>query len=83
MSFAEKLKNSQGELLYIVRGKDKGRAAWYYVLIDKMKLPLFKAKMKTKPDIIHLDDYGTILECGWGENPPDAVTDRVKGQYGG
>jgi len=83
MSFAEKLKTSQSELLYLVRGKDKGRVAWYYLLVDKMKQPIFTTTMKTKPSIMHLDEYGQIIDSGWGENPPADVVERITAQFGG
>jgi len=75
------LKTSRSELLYIVRGKDKGKAAWYCLLVDKRKQPLFIAHMKTKPDIVHLDDYGKVLYSGWGQNPPLDITDQLAASY--
>ena len=81
MSFAEMLKTSRKELLYIVRGTDKGKPAWYCLLVDKMKHPLFAAYMKTKPDIIHLDEYGKVLYSGWGDNPPQDIIDELRATY--
>ena len=81
MSFAEMLKTSRGELLYIVRGKDQGKAAWYCLLVDKMKLPLFLGTMKTSPDVIHLDDFGKVLYSGWGEDPPQDLIDDIRAQH--
>lgn len=77
-TFAEKIKTSQIELLYLVRGKDKGRAAWYFLQVDKMKLPIFLNKLKLLQSAFPLHDYGEIIECGWGENPPEDVVKRIQ-----
>lgn len=68
-----------GELVYLVRGKDAGRAAWHYVLIDKMKLPLFKQKLKSGS--LDVSEYGKILYSGWGDNPPEEIVEEIKKQY--
>ncbi len=79
MSFLEKIQTSRGDLVYIVRGEDRGRKAWHYVLVDKVKLPLFKQKLKEGDlDVSH---YGEILYSGWGENPPPEIVEAVKRQY--
>ncbi|MCX7664611.1 MAG: hypothetical protein N2112_03600 [Gemmataceae bacterium] len=70
-----------GRYLYLVRGEDKGKKAWYYVLIDKQKLNLFKARLRL-PDLIPLNEFGVILECGWGKDPPAIVVQRIKQEYG-
>jgi hypothetical protein len=79
MAFTDKVQNSMGELVYLVRGKDAGRAAWHYVLIDKMKLPLFKQKLKSGS--LDVSEYGKILYSGWGENPPEEIMEEIKKQY--
>lgn len=79
MAFVDKVQNSLGELVYLVRGKDAGRAAWHYVLIDRVKLPLFKQKLKT--GTLDVSEYGKILYSGWGEDPPQEIVDKIKEQY--
>ena len=81
MSFAEMIKTTRKEQLYIVRGRDKDKAAWYCVQVDKMKLPAFQADMKSKPDIIHLDSYGKVLYSGWGDNPPQDILDAIRNEF--
>ena len=56
-----------GPYLYLVRGNDKGKPAWHYVLVDKVKEEDFKAKVAT--GTINVADYGKIICSGWGENP--------------
>lgn len=82
MSFADRIKTSKGVLLYLVRATDQGKAAWYYVLVDKVKLPVFLAKIKAKEKAMPLKEYGEIIERGWGENPSEAAIARIKATYG-
>jgi hypothetical protein len=79
MAFVDKIQNSLGDLVYLVRGKDAGKAAWHYVLIDKVKLPLFKQKLKSGS--LDVSEYGKILYSGWGEDPPQEIVDEIKKQY--
>jgi hypothetical protein len=75
----KKARGSQGNLVYLVKGTDKGKAAWHYVLIDKLKLPLFREMLKTgRLDVAR---YGKVLYSGWGENPPAAMVESVKKCY--
>jgi hypothetical protein len=80
MSFADKFRRSSGELVYVVRGKDEGKAAWHYVLVDRVKLPVFLKKADGGP--IDVSQYGKILYSGWGENPPEDIVQKIKDEYG-
>jgi len=79
MTNLQKTSSSKGDLLYLIRGKDKERDAWHYVLIDRLKLPIFK-KDTEKGDIDILR-YGKIIRSGWGKNPPDDVMSEIKSAY--
>lgn len=80
MSFVDKFKSSSGNLVYLVRGKDKGRPAWHYVRVrDKAILPIFLKKADGGP--IDVSQYGTILYSGWGENPPDDIVKKIEEEY--
>ncbi len=70
----------QADLIYLVKGLDAGRNAWYYVLVDRLKLQLFLKALND--DIIHLENYGKILFSAYGEEPPAEVTDALKEEYG-
>eukprot|EP01084_Bolivina_argentea_P118360 210021_1 len=67
---------SLSQLIYKVRGKDKGRAAWYYVIVDVDKLTEFVAALNDPQ--IHLPKYGMILASGYGTEPPSVVTNKFK-----
>lgn len=73
-------KRMQAELIYFVKGIDAGRNAWYYVLVDRLKLQLFLKALND--DIIHLENYGKILYSAYGDEPPVEITDKLKEEYG-
>ena len=79
MSWTERIQSEPGERLHLVRGKDKGRQAWYYVLVDQLKVTLFLAMINRGSS--NLEDYGEILFSGWGENPPEKVVAKIKKEY--
>ncbi|MDG7053614.1 MAG: hypothetical protein LKM45_07180, partial [Wolbachia endosymbiont of Alcedoecus sp.] len=70
-SFADATRRSRSDLIYLVRGKDRGRSAWHYVLVDKDKREMFLAKSRTGS--MDVADYGEILYSGWGEDPPQEI----------
>ena len=74
------VKKMQAELIYLVKGIDAGRNAWYYVLVDRLKLQLFLKALND--DIIHLENYGKILYSAYGDEPPVEITNRLKEEYG-
>lgn len=80
-SFAEATKRSRADCVFLVRGKDRGRSAWHYVLVDKDKKEMFLAKSRTGSIDVAL--YGQILHSGWGEDPPQDIVDKVNKEFGG
>ncbi len=79
MTWAEKTQRSRGENVYLVRGKDNGRNAWYYVLVDPLKISLFLRMIEAGS--LNLEDYGEVLASGWGTDPPDTVKRRITSDY--
>jgi hypothetical protein len=76
-SFTSNLMASRtDELTYLVRGEDKGRKAWHYIIVDKAKLPIFLKRIEK--ETIDIADYGTVIFSGWGENPPEEIVEKVK-----
>ena len=71
---AKEASDEVGKRLYIVRGKDRGRPAWHYVLLPDNKEET-KEAFKTQVRTGHIDvaDYGKILKSGSGEEPPMEV----------
>ncbi|MDG7056466.1 MAG: hypothetical protein LKM44_03195 [Wolbachia endosymbiont of Meromenopon meropis] len=79
-SFANATRRSRSDLIYLVRGKDRGKSAWHYVLIDKNKREMFLAKSRTGS--MDVADYGEILYSGWGEDPPQKIIDKINEEFG-
>ncbi len=73
-------KRAMAELIYLVHGDDNGRNAWYYILVDRLKVQMFLKAMKSPT--INLDDYGKVLYSAYGDNPPESVTQKLKDEYG-
>lgn len=73
-------KKSMADLIYLVKGVDAGRNAWYYVLVERLKVQLFLKALND--DIIHLENYGKILFSAYGDEPPQEITDKLKAEYG-
>lgn len=76
-SWADRVFN--GSLLYCVRGKDRGKPAWHYVLVDEEKEGAFKDKLKTGS--VDVADYGKVLKSGWGEDPPKPIKDTMQKRF--
>ncbi|KAL9961602.1 hypothetical protein ACROYT_G030573 [Oculina patagonica] len=70
-----RFKQNPKERLYLVRGKDKGRSAWHYVMVEKPLLGLFLKQ--TQGGSLDVADFGTVLKSGWGENPPERVRQEI------
>ena len=66
--------------VYLVRGKDKSRPAWHFVLVDEGKVQEFKDKVASGN--IDVADYGEVLYSGWGKDPPQDIVDKVDHRFG-
>ena len=73
-------KRALAKYIYLVKGIDAGRKAWYYVLVEALKVQLFLKALND--DIIHLEHYGKILYSAYGEEPPAHITKALKDEYG-
>ena len=81
MGFVDKIISSRGDLFYKVVATDTtNRRAYYFILLDKGKKEAF-LKL-TESDHFDLKDYGTIVESGYGEEPPEEIKQRLKEKYG-
>ena len=63
-------------LIFTVRGTDKGRKAWHMVLVERELLDAFREKVST--GTVDVDKYGYVIKSGWGKDPPDDVSDKIK-----
>ena len=70
-----KYKENASEKIYLVRGKDREKPAWHYVLVKKALLPLFLRR--TKGGNVDVADFGRVLKSGWGKDPPENVRKNI------
>ena len=78
-SFAEATRASRLDLLYLIKGKDAGREAWWYILLHNTQVaPIFLKKLGIDGEKI--SDYGEVIRCGWGKEPPDEVRKNIAGE---
>ena len=68
-------KENSTERFYLVRGKDRGRAAWHYVLVKKHLLGLYLKR--AKGGSLNVVDFGDVLWSGWGKDPPEGIGDKI------
>lgn len=75
---------------YIIRGKDKGFAAWHYILVPINKVA--ELKNHGSDETIDITLYGRViyyitkqgeekLLCGWGEDPPEILRKWIDDHY--
>ena len=69
-------KENSNERINLVRGKDRGRQAWHYVLVKKHLLSLFRKRIKGGS--LDVADFGAVLRSGWGEYPPEGTDDKIR-----
>ena len=70
---------SSHKLVYLVRGKDRDRDSWHYVLVDKIKLTAFLAAVQS--GTIDVAKFGKVLYSGWGKNPPEDIVRKVEEEF--
>ena len=65
--------------VFLVRGTDRGRKSWHYLLVDEDKLDAYNALFSdgSRPSI-DVAKYGKVLYSGWGEDPPEDVKLKIE-----
>lgn len=82
MSFTAKIQSSRNQCLYKVQGFEMSIPCWFYLMVDKAKLILFKHLAESEPQYqVELSKYGEILYSGWGVEPPLEIITRIKSDY--
>ena len=79
LSCADRVRRGRSQNVFLVRGKDRGRAAWHYVLVDNNKRELFLAA--TKKGSLDIADYGEVLQSGWGQDPPENIVKKIEDEF--
>ena len=80
MSFTSKLiSGNKHRLCYLKAIDATGRAAWYFVLLDKAKLAAFS--QLDERAAYDINDYGKILESGYGADAPQEMLNEINKKY--
>jgi hypothetical protein len=77
--YAETVRKKRSDCVFLVRGKDRGKAAWHYVLVDKAKKEMFLAA--ARGGSLDVADYGEVLYSGWGQDPPPEIKQKIDDEY--
>lgn len=68
--------------LYLISGHEDGLECWHFLLLDKVKIPLFTQKMKAMPCTVNLEDFGQVVRSGWGAAPSPELKKQIEsGDY--
>ena len=79
VSFVEMINSEKAGLIYLLRGEDQGKMAWYYLRFqNKIKYMVLKERLKSEKGRVDLTAYGEILQSGWGETPPEEMCEYFK-----
>lgn len=62
-------------MIYLVRGKDRGKAAWHYVEVNRSLLSIFLKR--TDGGTLDVAQYGRIIQSGWGRDPDEATKESI------
>ena len=84
-------KQLYSETLFLIRGKDRGRPAWHYILVPLEKAFIVRGQKKGAD--VDVTEYGRVIKykddsghenacSGWGEHPPKKVTKWICKHYG-
>lgn len=69
------------ERIFLLQSKDcTGHRAYYFLHVDKTKLPLFEKAIGGESSI-DLESYGDIITSGYGE-VPTPVLQAIRRRYG-
>ena len=75
------------ERIHVVRGQDKGRPAWHYVLLVDDEETIRKFKELTQganagKHRVDLTNFGQVVKSGWGRDPPNDAKEWMREKYG-
>lgn len=67
-------------VLVLCRGEIDGQPGWAYVAIKPTAASAFREACEQGG--VDLDEYGTILEAGTGEEPSQEIKDKMRERFG-
>ena len=68
--------------LFVVRGNNRGRPAWQYVLVvdDEDTITTFHKKIKEEGSR-NVTNYGKVIKSGWGQDAPNDIREQMLRTY--
>jgi hypothetical protein len=68
--------------IYLVRGgkDDTKQDTWFFIRVENLKINLFLKEIKN--GVIDLQEFGEILESGYGQEPPEYIFTKMHEKYG-
>ena len=82
LAFTQAVDQSRGENIYLVHGGEDHtkQSAWYFVRVEAAKIRAFLKAISG--GAIDLEGFGTILESGYGKEPPYSILENMRNNYG-
>ena len=76
MAFSHKIISSEGGEVRYVTATENGRPAWYFVRLFPERYAEYKRALKSAS--FSLNQFGEVLECGWGEEAPEDILQEMQ-----
>ncbi|GFS56364.1 hypothetical protein NPIL_568051 [Nephila pilipes] len=68
--------------LFVIKEEHEDKNVYHYVLVDPDKKEVLQEQSKMGSAFIReIEDYGRILYSGWGQDPPESISDRIERIY--
>jgi hypothetical protein len=68
-------------IFQMVTGVIEDKKFWAYLSMYPSRYEEYRARVEAT-EIVNLEEYGEVIEKGWGAEPPQEVIDRMTDQYG-
>jgi len=68
-------------IIQLVTGEVDYRSCWAYVSMYPSTYMEYLDKVEAH-ETMNIEDYGIVIETGWGQQPPQDVQDRMKRDFG-
>lgn len=68
--------------LFLIKEEREGKSVYHYALVNPDKKEVFQERSKAGSALVReIEDYGRILYSGWGQDPPESISDRIERAY--
>lgn len=65
--------------VYLFRGLSDGQPAWFYVMVRPTAVADMKRALATGS--LNVENYGDVLDRGWGQDPPASKAREIELKY--